>query len=115
MSEPTWISVPDAAELLGLRDREVRQLVRDGRLLEVRSATGASGVAREMLDLEAEVPGPLDGLSGTLTLLSDGGMSPEVALEWLWTHDGELGQTPIEALRSGHVHAVRRVALAQAF
>ncbi|MGC5627118.1 Rv2175c family DNA-binding protein [Georgenia sp. Z1344] len=115
MPGPTWISVPEAADLLGIRDRDVRQLVRDGRLVTVRSSTGAAGIAREMLDLAAEPPAALDGLAGTLTLLGDGGMSPETVVDWLWERDDELEETPIEALRSGRVHAVRRVALAQAF
>lgn len=115
MPGPTWISVPDAADELGLRDRDVRQLVRDGRLVTVRSETGAAGVAREMLDLAGDPPGIVDGLPGTLTLLRDGGMSDEGIVDWLWRADDELGATPIDALASGQVHAVRRVALAQAF
>ncbi|MGC5616298.1 Rv2175c family DNA-binding protein [Georgenia sp. Z1491] len=115
MPGPTWISVPDAADALGVRDRDVRQLVRDGRLVTVRSSTGAAGVAREMLDLAADPPAVVDGLPGTLTLLSDGGMSEAGVVAWLFEHDDELGEAPIDALRAGHVHAVRRVALAQAF
>lgn len=115
MPGPTWISVPDAAKEMGLRDRDVRQLVRDGRLVTVRSGTGAAGLAREMLDLRAQPPGVVDGLPGTLTLLRDGGMSDDGIVAWLWAHDEELGATPMDALASGQVHAVRRVALAQAF
>lgn len=115
MADPTWISVPEAAELLGVRDREVRQMLRDGRLVAVVSATGARGVAREMLDLEADPVGVLEGLPGTLTLLTDGGLSEEGVVRWLWADDEELGASPIDALRAGQVHAVRRVALAQAF
>ncbi|MGO1561359.1 MAG: Rv2175c family DNA-binding protein [Actinomycetaceae bacterium] len=115
MAEPTWISVPEAAELMGVRDREVRQMLRDGRLVAVYSESGARGVAKEMLDLEASPVAVVEGLPGTLTLLADGGVSDEGVVRWLFEVEEELEARPIDALRDGRVHAVRRVALAQAF
>lgn len=54
----------------------------------------------------------LPSLRGTLVVLSDAGLSDDEILEWLFRRDDSLGAVPIEALRTGSTHAVRRVAQA---
>jgi hypothetical protein len=112
--EPTtWLSVPEVAEILGLRQRDVRALVRDRRLLTVpHGPNGSAAIPGEFLLLpgESDEPGPLPALRGTLMLLADGGMDDQEAFRWLFTPDAELGATPISALRERRTHAVRRVA-----
>jgi len=58
--------------------------------------------------------GPLPHLSGTVTLLIDGGFSDEGALDWLLEPLDELGASPAEALAQGRKTQVRRIAQALA-
>lgn len=109
----TWLSVPEVAEILGLRQRDVRALVRDRRLLAVpHGPNGAAAIPGEFILLpgESDEPGPLPALRGTLMLLGDGGMDDAEAFRWLFSVEPELGTTPIRALRERRTHAVRRVA-----
>ncbi|MGH3026106.1 MAG: Rv2175c family DNA-binding protein, partial [Gaiellaceae bacterium] len=48
------------------------------------------------------------GLSGTLTLLADHGLTEEESLEWLFTPDESLPGRPIDALRGDRGREVRR-------
>ncbi|WP_248256031.1 Rv2175c family DNA-binding protein [Georgenia sp. EYE_87] len=117
--EPTrWYSLPEVAELLGLRLREVRTLLREHRLLAVpHGPNGAQSVPGELLlgPDDVDGPGPLPALRGTLILLSDAGYDPEESFRWLFTPHAELDATPIAALRARRTHAVRRVAQTLAF
>ena len=56
----------------------------------------------------------LENLPGTLTLLADGGFSPEETAAWLYTENEELGQTPMDALLQGRHHRVNVIAAALA-
>ena len=112
--EPSgWYSVPEVAEMLGLRQREVRSMFREKRLLAVpHGPHGAASVAAEFVLTpgESDEPGPLPSLRGTLMLLSDAGYDDDAAFRWLFTPVEELGSTPVRALREGRARAVRRVA-----
>lgn len=57
-----------------------------------------------------EGPEPIPTLRGTVLVLTDAGLTDEQAMRWLLDHNDELGQTPVEALRSGKRASVRRVA-----
>ncbi|TRW47157.1 Rv2175c family DNA-binding protein [Georgenia yuyongxinii] len=113
-----WYSVPEVADLLGLRQRDVRAMLKDHRLLAVpHGPNGATSVPAEFLLVgdEAGAPGVLASLPGTLTLLADSGYDAAASFRWLFTPDDELGSTPVQALRERRTHAVRRVALTLAF
>jgi len=104
-----WLTVPDAAERLGVDVTKVRQLLRERKLLAVR----AGGVLR--------IPAPfvqdgavLKGLPGTLTLLADCGFSDDEALRWLFTADDSLPGSPVEALVENRGTEVKRRAQALA-
>ncbi|WP_448072066.1 Rv2175c family DNA-binding protein [Georgenia yuyongxinii] len=113
-----WYSVPEVADLLGLRQREVRAMLKDHRLLAVpHGPNAATSVPAEFLLVgdEAGAPGVLASLPGTLTLLADCGYDGDAAFRWLYTPNDELGSTPVQALRERRTHAVRRAAQTLAF
>lgn len=99
-----WISVPDAAERLGLTPTKVRQLLEERLLLGSRR-TGILLIPEVLVD-----GGTLKELPGTATLLMDGGFSAEEALAWLIEENDELGTSPVAALRQGRKKEVRRIA-----
>ena len=103
-----WLTVPDAAERLGTDVAKVRQLIREGALLAVRT----DGVLR--VPAAFVEPGRLlKGLTGTLTLLSDASFSTDEALRWLFTPDDSLPGTPVQALAENRGTEVKRRAPAQ--
>lgn len=129
-----WLTVPDAADRLGLDLGKVRRLLHEGRLAAVRRGrSGAVSVPAAFL-VPAHLENPanstlrkpgsavsedgspaprwavLSSLFGTLTLLHDVGFEDAEAIEWLFSEDETLKETPIEALRSGRKTAVRRIA-----
>ncbi|MBM9433273.1 Rv2175c family DNA-binding protein [Flaviflexus equikiangi] len=111
---PDHLSIPEAAEALGIRLRDVRALISDRRLLATRR-TGPLTVSSDQL---IEVDGRyevLGSLRGTLILLEDSGFSDSEAEEWLHRENPELGEAPIAALRSGKHRAVRRTIASLAF
>ncbi len=111
----TWLSIPEVADLLGLRLRDVRKLVADHRLAAAQlEENGSLLIPREFLVGE-EVIAPLNSLRGTLTLLADAGFNDAEAIAWLLNTEEELGESPLEALKSGRIHSVRRVAQMLAF
>lgn len=105
-----WLSVPAVAERLGITPSRVRRLVEDRALLG-RKVDGVFVIPAEFLANDE----PLPHLSGTATLLIDGGFTEDSALEWLMTVDEQLGTTPADALRAGRKAEVRRIAQALAF
>ena len=108
----SWLTLPDVAALLGIDVIKVRRLVQDRFLVAVRRGE------HEVLSVPAElVPdgAVLPDLPGTLTVLLDGGFTPEGALRWLLTADDTLPGTPVEALRGGRKTEVRRRAQSLAF
>lgn len=114
-ANPRWYSLPEVAEILGVRLRDVRTLLRDQSLAGSRRGDDSAPflVPPEFLvtaeDGAAE-PGPLPSLRGTLIQLTDGGLSTDEAVEWLLTELPELGTTPVAALRAKRIHEVRRIA-----
>ncbi|WP_326690939.1 MULTISPECIES: Rv2175c family DNA-binding protein [unclassified Streptomyces] len=111
---PTWLTLPDAAEKLGVEVTRVRQLVKEGQLLAVRR-TADSG--NRVLQVPAAFIGEgriVKGLAGTITLLKDDGFSDEEMLEWLFTEDETLPGSPVSALRENRGTEVKRRAQALA-
>lgn len=60
--------------------------------------------------------GPLPSLQGTITVLSDGGLSDAQVIDWLHTPDDTLaGGSAIASLHTGSKTEVRRRAQEHAF
>lgn len=104
------LSINDAARLLSVEPRRIKQLVRDRQLFTVRDPDGVLAVPAEIIVKGENGWEPLFSLPGTLTLLADGGFSAQEAVEWLYTEQEELGQTPMSALLAGRHHRVNSVA-----
>ncbi|MBL1066759.1 Rv2175c family DNA-binding protein [Streptomyces sp. 7-21] len=108
---PSWLTLPDVAERLGVPVTRVRQLVKEGQLIAVRRGeNGVLMVPADFLDGDKIVK----GLVGTLTLLRDDGFTDEEMLEWLFTPDDSLPGTPTQALRENRGTEVKRRAQALA-
>jgi excisionase family DNA binding protein len=108
------LPVPDVAERLGVSPSAVRRMIEDRELLAVR--VGEQGIAQVPGKFLGE-EGPLAALRGTFTVLSDGGMSDEETVRWLFTPDPTLpvDGAPIDAIIGGFKTEVRRRAMEQAF
>ncbi|MBA0050313.1 DNA-binding protein [Streptomyces sp. AJS327] len=108
---PSWLTLPDAAELLGVEVTRVRQLVREGQLIAVRRGENRA------LHVPAAFLGDgriIKGLVGTITVLKDDGFTDEEMLEWLFTEDDSLPGAPVHALRENRGTEVKRRAQALA-
>ncbi len=125
----SWLTVPDAADELGVDAGKVRRMLKERRLAGVRRGDPAvlSIPAAFLVPVDAANPGAdphadedeaparatvLASLQGTLTVLGDAGFSDEEALVWLFTADESLPGRPVDALRAGHKTEVRRRAQA---
>lgn len=111
---PSWLTVPDIAERLGLRLADVRRLIEERDLLALRVGE------RRVVAVPAgfvDDDGPLAALKGTFTVLADGGMDDEEVVRWLHTPDATLpaGGSPLDAIRAGFKTEVRRRAMEEAF
>ena len=108
---PSWLTLPDVAEKLGVEVTRVRQMVKEGQLIAVRR--GENWVLQVPADFVGEGR-IVKGLTGTITLLKDDGFSDEEMLEWLFTPDDTLPGTPAQALRENRGTEVKRRAQALA-
>lgn len=107
--EPT-LSLPDAAELIGVAVTRIHALLQEGRLIAV-SRDGVAQVPARFFEgdeVARFVP-------GALALLADGGYSKEESLQWLFTEDDSLPGRPIDALHGHLAREVMRRAQAMAF
>jgi hypothetical protein len=104
------LPVADVAQRLSVPVSRIHQLVRDGQLLSVRRG-GEVLVPADFLDGSVVVK----GLSGTITVLRDGGYSDTDILRWLFAEEDSLPGTPIASLRAGRHREVKRRAQAMAF
>jgi Rv2175c C-terminal domain of unknown function/DNA-binding protein Rv2175c, wHTH domain len=104
------LPVSDVAVRLSVPVSRVHQHVRDGQLLAIRRE-GTLTVPADFLDGDAVVK----GLSGTITVLRDGGYSDHEILRWLFADDDSLPGTPVASLRAGRHREVKRRAQAMAF
>ncbi len=106
-----WLTLPEAADRLGIPASRLRQLLRDRKLLAVQRPDGTMSVPAAFLDGDQVVR----GLHGTLTLLRDCGFDGLDALRWLFTADDTLPGTPIQAIAANRRTEVNRRAQALAF
>jgi hypothetical protein len=105
------LPVAEVAQKLNQPVSRVHQLVRDGQLLSFRRE-GEVVVPADFLDEDDAV---VKGLSGTITVLRDGGYSDSDILRWLFADDDTLPGTPVASLRAGRHREVKRRAQAMAF
>jgi len=109
----SWLTLPEVAHRLGIDVGKVRRLLQDGQLLAVRRGE------RNVLSVPERLLAPeglLVHLAGTVTVLTDSGLTAEESVRWLFTPDDSIvGGSPIEALHNGHKTEVRRRAQALAF
>lgn len=108
---PTWVPVPDIAAELGLVVTRLHQSIRERVLISVRQDDGVLRIPAEFVQ-DGEV---VKGLTGTITLLTDGGYRDDEIVSWLFTEDDSLPGTPITALRENRGREVHRRAQAAAF
>ncbi len=113
--EIEMLSVPEVAERLGVRDRDVRSLLSERSLLGVRRPGAGPAVPAAFLMPGEEGDVVVPGLRGTVIQLADSGFEEAEIVDWLFRTNDELGETPITALRALRTHAVRRSAQALAF
>jgi hypothetical protein len=105
------MTIPEAAEALGLSVTRVHQHLRDGHLVGL---VGPDGVRRIPADLvqDGEI---VKSLTSVITLLRDAKyLDPEI-LKWLFRPDDSLPGTPIAALRENRGTEVKRRAQAAGF
>lgn len=107
---PEMLSLTDVAQRMGIGVTGVKQLVKEGKLLALRTEEGVQ-VPAEALDGDV----PVKHLSGVLTLLRDAGYSADEAYRWLTTADDSLPGTPFQALHENRATEVKRRAQALAF
>ncbi len=110
MTEPidqvsSWLTVPEAGELLGIVPGKVRRLIEEHTLIAVKRE-GVLRIPAELI-IQGE---PLHSLRGTVLVLLDSGFSLQGAIDWLYSVDDSLKTTPIAALISGRKAEVRRIA-----
>jgi excisionase family DNA binding protein len=109
-----WVTVPDAAERLGVPLTHVRQLIVDREVLAARIGE------RNVIAIPAKFfdeTGPRPELKGTFTVLADGGLNDDESIAWLFTPDPTLPVegAPIDAMLAGHKTEIRRRAQELAF
>ncbi len=107
-----WITVPDAAEALGIEVTRVRQLIRDGQVLATRAPESGPLSIPSLFVHGGHVT---KGLPGVITLLRDARYDDLDAIRWLYTPDDSLPGTPIQALVENRGTEVKRRAQAQGF
>ncbi|MFV0254017.1 MAG: Rv2175c family DNA-binding protein [Beutenbergiaceae bacterium] len=112
-----WLSIPEAAVRLGVRDRDVRSMISDQALLAVRLDDRAPQIPAAFLvaDPVTGAVTVLAGLRGTVIQLADAGYSDTEMVRWLFQPNDELADTPVQALINLRTHAVRRAGQALAF
>jgi hypothetical protein len=106
-----WLTLPEAADRLGIPPGRLKQLFRDRKLLAVQRPDGTTAVPAAFFDGGTIVK----GLSGTLTVLYNCGFDDPEALRWLFTADDTLPGTPVQAMIENRRTEVNRRAQALAF
>lgn len=103
------LAVPEVAEQLMVPVTRVHQMLRDHQLIALRRA-GVICVPADFVQGDTLVK----GLTGTITVLRDGGFPDADILRWLFAADDSLPGTPVEALRADRGREVKRRAQALA-
>lgn len=107
-----WLTFPDIAERLDVVVTKVHNMVKDRRLIAVKTTD------RQIRSVPAELlteTGLVESLQGTVMVLQDAGFDDEATLRWLFTEDPSLPGRPIDALKDGRKTEIRRRAQAMAW
>ena len=105
-----WLTLPDIAEMFGVKVTRVHQMIRDRELLAVRR----DGVLQVPAGLVANAT-VRKHLPGVLNLLHDAGYNDEETMRWLFTDDPSLPGTPANGLGGPLATEVKRRAQALGF
>lgn len=105
-----YLTMNEAADLLGIYPHRMKQLLRDHLLFAVVNEEGRWMIPAVTIAEGPDGWAPLFNLPGTLTLLADAGYSQEETARWMYTYNEELEQTPLEALLEGRHHRVNNIA-----
>lgn len=111
---PAWLSVPEAAQIQGVALSTVRAQLKERQLIGVRRGRNkAVSIPASFVTDE----GPRPEIRGTVTVLSDGGMSDVELLRWLFTPEDTLpvAGSPMDCILAGHKTEIRRRAMETAF
>jgi hypothetical protein len=98
------MSVPTAAEILGVPVTRIHQYLRDGHLVGIRDADGVRRIPALFLQDGAI----LKSLPSVITQLRDARYADEEIIEWLFREDESLPGSPVEALRANRGTEVKR-------
>ena len=104
------LTLSEVAERMGIGPTGVRDLLKSGQLLSVKTDDGVR-IPAEQLD----GPHLVKHLVPVLTLLHDAGYSNEEALRWLTTPDDTIPGTPLQALHENRATEIKRRAQALGF
>lgn len=107
--------LPDVAKILAVPVTRIHQMLRDNALLALRRG-GVIQVPERFFTVD---PRTGDGrvvrwIPGLVSVLHDGGFTPEQALRWLFTEDDSLPGRPVDALHGPLAREVVRRAQALA-
>lgn len=105
------LTIPEAAEALGVPVTRVHQYLRDGHLIGVRDDKGVRCVPASMLQDGAIVK----HLPSVITQLRDAHYQDDEIVEWLFREDESLPGAPIDALRANRGSEVKRRAQVAGF
>jgi Rv2175c C-terminal domain of unknown function/DNA-binding protein Rv2175c, wHTH domain len=103
-AEMELVTLPEAAQTLGVPATRINQWIRDGVLLSARNVVGERYVPAAFIQESAVVK----GLPGVITLLRDAGYADDEIITWLFRGDDSLPGTPIQALRENRGTEVKR-------
>ncbi|MFD6450481.1 MULTISPECIES: Rv2175c family DNA-binding protein [unclassified Nocardia] len=107
----TIVSLPEAADILGVPVTSVHQLLRDHQILAIRRH-GVVGIPSRFFDSEDEI---VRMLPGVITVMRDAKYTDEDILGWLYTDDPSLPGRPVDALHGQLAREVVRRAHAEPF
>ena len=110
LADEKLLAFPDVAEILGIPVTKVHDLVNAGKLVIYRK-DGVRYIPAALLD-EGELS---KFVTGAITVLADGGYSPDEILQFLFTPDDSLPGRPVDALHGHGAREVIRRAQAMAF
>jgi predicted DNA-binding transcriptional regulator AlpA len=98
------ITLPEAAELLGVEITKVHQLIKDGQLVATADAAGRRALPRIFVSKGTV----LKALPSVITLLRDARFSDAEIVDWLLRADDSLPGTPAQALAENRGTEVKR-------
>ena len=98
------LTIPQAAERLGIPVNRVHQQLRDGHLVGVRNDNGVLCVPADFLAEGAIVK----HLPSVITQLRDAHYADDEIIAWLFRDDASLPGSPLDALRANRGSEVKR-------